>query len=108
MGDRSGPRPTGEEPFAVEVDDRHHRLHVRGAVDEPASDKLLAVLRTMSRGGAVTVSVDLSAVTQLPSVAVRVLYEASSQMQPPAVLRLLAGMGTPAQHVLEIVGLAYE
>jgi anti-anti-sigma regulatory factor len=91
----------------LSVDEPRHRLGVVGVVDEDASDRLLAVLRTMSRGGAVTLTVDLSRVTQLPSVAVRVLYEAHSQMQGDAELRLVAGMGTPAQHVLDIVGLPY-
>jgi PAS domain S-box-containing protein len=99
-------RPT-ETPFSLSVDEPRHRLGVVGVVDEDASDRLLAVLRTMSRGGAVTLTVDLSRVTQLPSVAVRVLYEAHSQMQGDAELRLVAGMGTPAQHVLDIVGLPY-
>lgn len=96
-----------EVPFSLSRHEREHRLDVAGAVDEAASDQLLAVLRTMSRGGAVTVTADLSKVTQLPSVAVRALYEAHSQMQGQAELRLVAEMGTPAQHVLDIVGLPY-
>lgn len=100
--------PAGRDlPFSLTVDEHEHRVDVAGAVDEASSDRLLAVLRTMSRGGAVTVTADLSAVTQLPSVAVRALYEAHGQMQPGAELRLVAEMGSPAQHVLDIVGLPY-
>jgi len=94
-------------PFSLSTHEREHRVDVAGAVDEASSDRLLAVLRTMSRGGAVSVTADLSGVTQLPSVAVRALYEAHSQMQGHAELRLLAEMGSPAQHVLDIVGLPY-
>jgi anti-sigma regulatory factor (Ser/Thr protein kinase) len=94
-------------PFSLSTDEHEHRVDVAGAVDEVSSDRLLAVLRTMSRGGAVTVTADLSAVTQLPSVAVRALYEAHGQMQGGAELRLVAEMGSPAQHVLDIVGLPY-
>jgi ABC-type transporter Mla MlaB component len=99
---RTAPR---EQPFALSADEDRHRVVVSGAVAEQASDKLLAVLRTMSRGGAVSVTADLSAVSQLPSVAVRALYEVYSQMQPPAQLRLHAEPGSPAHHVLGIVGL---
>ena len=94
------------QPFSLSVDEESRRVTVAGTVDEQSSDRLLAALRTVSRGGAVTVTADLSAVTQLPSVAVRSLYEVHSRMQPPAELRLLADMGTPAQHVLDIVGLS--
>jgi serine phosphatase RsbU (regulator of sigma subunit)/anti-sigma regulatory factor (Ser/Thr protein kinase) len=94
-------------PFSLSTDEHEHRVDVAGAVDEESSDRLLAVLRTMSRGGAVSVTADLSSVTQLPSVAVRALYEAHSQMQGGAELRLVAEMGSPAQHVLDIVGLPY-
>ncbi|HET8603952.1 MAG TPA: SpoIIE family protein phosphatase [Marmoricola sp.] len=92
-------------PFSLSVDEERRRVTVGGTVDEQSSDRLLAALRTVSRGGAVSVTADLSAVSQLPSVAVRSLYEVHSHMQPPAELRLLADMGTPAQHVLDIVGL---
>lgn len=97
-----------EAPFSTTLDEGRRVLRVAGPVDEEASDRLLALLRTTSRGGAVGVSVDLSGVTRLPSVAVRVLYEIHYQMQPPAELRLLAAMGSPAQHVLDIVGLPYN
>jgi anti-sigma regulatory factor (Ser/Thr protein kinase)/anti-anti-sigma regulatory factor len=100
--------PGTEEPFSMTLDEGQRVLRIGGPVDEEASDRLLALLRTMSRGGAVGVTVDLSAVTQLPSVAVRVLYEIHYQMQPPAELKLLAAMGSPAQHVLDIVGLPYN
>lgn len=107
MTDRTRSALPAEAPFAVSIDEREHRIEVTGSLDEAASDRLLALLRTMSRGGAVTVTADLSEVTQLPSVAVRALYEARAQMQEDAELRLLAAMGSPAQHVLDIVGLAY-
>lgn len=94
-------------PFSLSPHEHEHRVQVAGAIDEAASDRLLAVLRTMSRGGAVTVTADLSGVTQLPSVAVRALYEAHSQMQGQSELRLVAPMGSPSQHVLDIVGLPY-
>lgn len=103
---RERPPPARQEQqFTFSVDEDRRRVVVSGTVGEEASDKLLAVLRTMSRGGAVTVTADLSGVSQLPSVAVRALYEVYSQMQPPAELRLQADPGTPAQHVLGVVGL---
>lgn len=103
---RNRPRPGPvDQPFSLSIDEEHHRAVVAGSIGEDASDRLLAVLRTMSRGGTVTVTADLSGVSQLPSVGVRAIYEAFSQMHAPAELRLRAEMGTPAQHVLDIVGL---
>jgi ADP-heptose:LPS heptosyltransferase/serine phosphatase RsbU (regulator of sigma subunit)/anti-sigma regulatory factor (Ser/Thr protein kinase) len=107
MTGRTAYAQSRDVPFSLSTHEREHRLDVAGAVDEASSDRLLAVLRTMSRGGAVTVTADLSAVTQLPSVAVRALYESHSQMQGGAELRLIAEMGSPAQHVLDVVGLPY-
>jgi anti-sigma regulatory factor (Ser/Thr protein kinase)/anti-anti-sigma regulatory factor len=104
---RQTPGHEAAAEFALDVDAQHRRVAVRGVVDEEASGQLFAALRHVVRGGTVDATLDLSGVTQLPSVGVRVLFEMREEMQGGHSLTIVAPPGSPAQHVLDIVGLGH-
>ncbi len=98
----SGPR---HEPETLSMTRRPGQLALTGPVDVRSADRLRHELALQTRGGTVPLVVDLSEVTILESIGVQVLQE---QQQKSAELRLVAPMGTPAQHVLEVVQLLYS
>jgi anti-sigma regulatory factor (Ser/Thr protein kinase) len=79
-------------------------LHAAGSLDAEAAVDLRAGLNRASRGGSRRVTVDLAEVDLLCSAAVQSLYEARSA----GPIELIAPMGSPAQHVLELVRLPYR
>ncbi len=74
-------------------------------MDARSADRLRHELSLQTRGGTVPLVVDLTEVTALESIGVQVLQELQ---QKSAGLRLVAPMGTPAQHVLDVVQLPYS
>jgi anti-sigma regulatory factor (Ser/Thr protein kinase)/anti-anti-sigma regulatory factor len=98
-----------DEPFLAALtpdDDPDAVLVVHGPVDAAGAVELRDQLRSATGNGTVSRSVDLSRVTLLASAAVRVLHEACDRSTAHRErLRLLAPQGSPAHHVLELVGL---
>lgn len=100
---RVAPDPA-EVPFSVVHDELG--LRVAGPVDlVSALDLQVAVLRA-GWGGARALRIDLSQVTHLGSVGVRVLSAASGDEAPNVTL--VAPLGSVAQHVLDLVHLPYR
>jgi anti-anti-sigma factor len=82
------------------------RLLVAGPVDTTTAGSLQNRISEVSQGGVLPVDVDLSAVTQLASAGVRVLYDcARTTGEGSGRVRLLAPTGCPARLVLELTGL---
>ncbi len=98
----SGPR---HEPEVLGMTRRPGELALIGPVDVRSVDRLRHELALQTRGGTVPLVVDLSEVTTLESIGVQVLQE---QQQKSGGLQLVAPMGSPAQHVLEVVQLRYS
>jgi anti-sigma regulatory factor (Ser/Thr protein kinase)/anti-anti-sigma regulatory factor len=94
-----------EEQSTLSVTRRPGELALAGPVDARSADRLRHELSLQTRGGTVPLVVDLTEVTTLESIGVQVLQELQ---QKSAGLRLVAPMGTPAQHVLEMVQLPYS
>jgi serine phosphatase RsbU (regulator of sigma subunit)/anti-sigma regulatory factor (Ser/Thr protein kinase)/anti-anti-sigma regulatory factor len=90
-------------PLEVTVDGT--RLTVSGAVDQASASDLRRSIAHVTRGGTGEVLVDLTRVSTLASAGVQVLVE--QMTRPGASIRLLAPMGSPAQHVLDVVQLPY-
>jgi serine phosphatase RsbU (regulator of sigma subunit)/anti-sigma regulatory factor (Ser/Thr protein kinase) len=88
--------------FDLTTDD--DRVVLAGVVDHEAADLLRVELARSSRGSTREVTLDLSAVTLLSSVAVQVLVEAMADGD----VRLVAPVGSAAQHVLDLVQLPYS
>ncbi len=98
----SGPRV---EPATLSLTRSPGGLALSGPVDARSADRLRHELSLQTRGGTVPLVVDLAGVTTLESIGVQVLQE---QLQHSAGLRLMAPMGSPAQHVLDVVQLPYS
>jgi serine phosphatase RsbU (regulator of sigma subunit)/anti-sigma regulatory factor (Ser/Thr protein kinase)/anti-anti-sigma regulatory factor len=97
----SGP-PVERESLTVTR--RPGELALSGPVDSRAADRLRHELALQTRGGTVPLVLDLTEVTSLESVGVQILHE---QMEL-SELRLVAPMGSAAQHVLDMVQLPYS
>ena len=102
-GDSNGLPDVGT-PFGVTSKDGI--VAVRGAVDLTGAAQLQSALRSVRVADGALV-LDLAGVTHLGSAGVRVLHEAASPNGTPG-LRLVAPNGSVAQHVLELVQLAYD
>lgn len=101
----SGP-PPADTP--ARVDASLGRVAASGPLDWGNSDELRAALLTATRAGLADARVDLAEVTHLASAAVLALFEARVRAaRHGAELVLVAPVGTPAQHVLEVVGVPY-
>ena len=82
-------------------------LTVRGPVDQSSADRLRTEILSASRGGALPLTVDLTGVTHLASVGVRLLFQLAGAGTAAGV-RLSAGTGTPADQVLTLTGLEHS
>jgi anti-anti-sigma factor len=81
-------------------------LVITGDVDNETAPSLAAQISRQSRSGTFPLSVDLARVTHLGSAGLRVLAEALERSrQHDTELGLIAPPGTPAHHVLMLVGL---
>ncbi|BBX48335.1 sigma-F factor regulator [Mycobacterium cookii] len=82
------------------------RLVVRGDVDSAAAPTLDTQISRQSRSGTVPLTIELSSVTHMGSAGLRVLAEALERSrQRGTELDLVAPPGSPAHHVLMLVGL---
>ena len=91
--------------FSAEVVD-DGRLVVAGDVDNATAPSLAAQISRQSRSGTFSLNIDLSTVTHLGSSGLRVLSEALERSrQHGTELGFVAPPGTPAHHVLMLVGL---
>jgi anti-sigma regulatory factor (Ser/Thr protein kinase)/anti-anti-sigma regulatory factor len=100
------PPPAVEVPARLDASLGH--LAASGPLDWDNSDALRAALLTATRAGLADADVDLADVTHLASAAVLALFEARARARRHgAELVLVAPAGTPAQHVLEVVGVPY-
>ncbi|WP_433304442.1 SpoIIE family protein phosphatase [Actinoplanes sp. CA-030573] len=94
-----------EVPFRIDRRDGDRPvLEVHGAVDPATVDRLQQAVRAARRGGVVPVTVDLTGVTLLSSVGVRLLHRMSAGA-PAAGMQLVAPPGSPAFQVLSLTGL---
>jgi len=79
---------------------------ITGDVDNETAPSLAAQISRQSRSGTFPLSLDLSPVTHMGSAGLRVLAEALERSrQHDTELGLIAPPGTPAHHVLMLVGL---
>jgi len=98
-------------PAATEARDALEVRHVggweilQGAVDQQSVDMLRHHLARASYGGITGVRVDFTDVTVLSSAGVQVLVQLLNDGSP---VELLAPMGTPAQHVLDLARLPHR
>jgi anti-anti-sigma factor len=91
--------------FSVDVVGDGHLL-IRGDVDSAAAPALEARISRQSRSGTTSLRIDLSSVTHLGSTGLRVLAEALERSRQRGTdLDLIAPPGSPAHHVLMLVGL---
>lgn len=104
----SGVGSAGRAPLSIE--ERPGVVELSGAVDHRCTDELRRRIAHASYGGTVDVVVEMSGVTLLASAGVQVLYEAMAPTSGPVrgVIHLVAPLGSPAQHVLEMVRLPYS
>jgi len=100
-----------EPPFAVDTSiaaGGTARALVSGPVDITTADKLARRLLSVSRGGTIPLTADLSGVTQLASAGVRALYAVSGQLAAHGhALTLITAPGSGAGVVLDLVQLAH-
>lgn len=104
----SGSAVSGREPLVIE--EGPGGLRLSGTVDHRGTDELRRRIAHASYGGTVDVVVDMTDVTLLASSGVQVLYEAMAPSNGFALgaIHLVAPLGSPAQHVLEMVRLPYS
>ncbi|HEU5038491.1 MAG TPA: SpoIIE family protein phosphatase [Nocardioides sp.] len=86
------------------VDVLDDAVHLGGPVDYESAEDLRAALARASLGGVRAVTVDLTEAELLCSAAVQALYDARAS----GTVGLVAPFGSPAQRVLDLVGLPYE
>ena len=96
--------PPAAPEFSTEVVDE--RLVVKGDVDNATSPTLGTQIARQSRSGTYPLSVDLSGVSHMGSSGLRILAEALERSrQHGTELRLIAPAGSPAHHVLTLIGM---
>jgi len=91
--------------FSVEVVGDGH-LVIAGDVDSAAAPTLEARISRQSRSGVTSLRIDLSSVTHMGSAGLRVLAEALERSrQRGTAIDFIAPPGSPAHHVMMLVGL---
>lgn len=84
-------------------------VELHGPVDRRSADELRRRLAHATRGGTRRIVLDLTGVTLLASAGVQVLCdELGPGRSDGGALTLVAPLGSPAQHVLELVRLPYR
>ncbi|MFG3705932.1 SpoIIE family protein phosphatase [Micromonospora sp. NPDC047670] len=103
--------PTGGGPRIPTVDDMSihvtdttdgRTLAVHGPVDMATTPRLRAAILRANRGGALPLTIDVSAVSHLSSAGVQLLHRLAEDM---GCLRVTAEPGCPAEAVLTLTGL---
>ncbi len=98
----SGSARQGER--RLEFEHRHGELLVHGPVDAAGADRLRRRLATHTQGGTRPLLLDLTDATLLGSGGVQAVLDL---LRLDHGLRVLAPLGSPAQHVLELARLPY-
>ena len=102
----AAPATPGELRVVELPGDDETRVRLEGPLDASTAEAAAQELLRRSRGGTAALTVDLSAVTLLSSAGVSALHHVAAQHAAQgAGLRLDAAPGTPAQVILELVGL---
>jgi anti-sigma regulatory factor (Ser/Thr protein kinase)/anti-anti-sigma regulatory factor len=102
------PRPGGTLTITELPGDDETRVRVAGPLDATSADTLRQNLLRRSRGGTVTMTVDLTEVTHLASAGVSALHQvADHHHDESAPLRLQAAPGSVADQVLALVALPH-
>lgn len=98
-----------EVPLAVEFDETTAVLAVSGDVDEDSTETLRLAIEEHSAGFATPLTVDLTGVTYLPSVAVGVLVRAGQGFEASgARFEMVAATGSLAQRVLTVSAMPHR
>ena len=79
-------------------------LRLSGPVDRESAEQLRTALAQVSWDDGRPLTVELGEAELLSSAAVQALYDARAS----GPVELVAALGSPAQHVLDLVGLPYE
>lgn len=79
-------------------------LHLAGSLDARSAEELSYACARASRGGTRAITINLAEIVLLSSAAVQALYDATAA----GPVELVAPMGSPAQHVLDLVHLPYR
>lgn len=95
-------------PFAIDFDEMSSVLRVSGDIDDREAKALHDAIEQRSEGFTRGLTVDLSAVTYLPSGAVGALVKARQQFTAPLSLELVAANGSIAQRVLVVCALPFR
>lgn len=83
-------------------------IRVTGPIDGDTADRLSTTVGKASAGASISLTVDLTDVTQLASTGVAVLYQLTAASRDNGSrLRLHAPIGSPADTVLSLVGLPH-
>jgi serine phosphatase RsbU (regulator of sigma subunit)/anti-sigma regulatory factor (Ser/Thr protein kinase)/anti-anti-sigma regulatory factor len=83
------------------------RVVVTGPVDTVTGPRLRATLNEAGRGGVLPLTVDLREVTHLGSAGIQLLADLAAAGDGRQRLRLIAGPGSIARHVLDMTGLGH-
>jgi anti-sigma regulatory factor (Ser/Thr protein kinase)/anti-anti-sigma regulatory factor len=108
-GDAASAMPARQAlEITAETGSQSARAWVTGPIDISTADEFLRRMLSACRGGTLSMTVDLDAVTNLASAGVSALYQLSRQLQlHERGLRLVAGPDSPAHAVLELVSLPH-
>jgi anti-anti-sigma factor len=96
--------PTGLDDVSFALEEHGDRVHLLGPLDLRSADELRVLLQRAAHRAPDELVVDLSGVTHLGSAGVQVLHDLLAGEQP---VRLTTRIGSPAEHVLEVVRLPY-
>ena len=99
-----------DQPEAPDAPDAPHaRVRVDGPITATTAGQLARQLQRLTRNGTRPLVVDLTGATVLFSAGVAALQHAAARSRDHgAQLRLVAPAGSPAQHVLTLVGLPHD
>jgi anti-anti-sigma factor len=111
VGEVPGPHPSPGVPMQIEevAGAGDAAVRVAGPVDASTATRLQQELVRRSRGGRLSLAVDLTGVTHLASAGVAVLHQVAERHRRQGVdLRLHAAAGSTAQQVLTLVALPHR
>jgi serine phosphatase RsbU (regulator of sigma subunit)/anti-sigma regulatory factor (Ser/Thr protein kinase)/anti-anti-sigma regulatory factor len=105
--DRPAPTAPAEPAFDTSTTEGSPvRMAVRGALDVDTAERFAGALRSASRGGALPLELDLTAVTHLASAGVQALHRFIDTCDAgPGRLTIIAPLGSAARPVLDLVRL---
>jgi anti-anti-sigma factor len=96
--------PTDLDDVSFALEERDGRVHLVGPLDLGSADELRVLLQRAAHHAPDELVVDLSDVTHLGSAGVQVLHDLLAGERS---VRLTTRIGSPAEHVLDVVRLPY-